>query len=100
MEHAHYEEAAGKLRGLLIRLDDRLSANDLSLVTEFINANELGVALEWMADSLSKDKQPLSVDERATYWRWSRVCRWASESPGRLRFSDPLTPPDSRLERP
>ena len=41
-----YEEIAGLLYGLLIRLDDRLSGKDLALIAEFIEANELGLALE------------------------------------------------------
>ena len=60
-----YEEIAGLLYGLLIRLDDRLSGKDVALIAEFIEANELGLALEQLADVLSEDVQPLSPDERA-----------------------------------
>lgn len=35
------------------------------MIAEFINANELGLAREQMADVLSEDAQPLSADERA-----------------------------------
>jgi hypothetical protein len=35
------------------------------LLVEFIDANELGLALEQMADVLSEDERPLSDDERA-----------------------------------
>jgi hypothetical protein len=35
------------------------------LIAEFIDANELGLALEQMADVLCGDEQPLSADERA-----------------------------------
>ena len=62
---AYYEEIAGLLHGLLIRLDDRLPGKDVTLIAEFIDANELGLALEQLADVLSEDKQPLSADERA-----------------------------------
>lgn len=65
VDSAYFEEIAGRLRGLLIRLSDRLSDKDLVLIAEFIDANELGLALEQMADALSEDKQPLSPDERA-----------------------------------
>jgi hypothetical protein len=41
-----YYEIAGLLYGLLIRLDDRLSGKDVALIAEFIEANELGLALE------------------------------------------------------
>lgn len=63
MDRAYYEDIAGHLHGLLIRLNDRLPGKDVTLVAEFIDANELG--LEQIADVLSEDKQPLSADERA-----------------------------------
>lgn len=65
VRRAQYEEIAGLLHGLLIRLDDRLPGKDVLLVVEFIDANELGLALEQMADVLSEDERPLSADERA-----------------------------------
>lgn len=48
-----------------MQLDDRLPSNDVTLIGEFIDANELGFALEQMADVLSEDEQPLLADERA-----------------------------------
>jgi hypothetical protein len=65
MDRAYYEEIAWRLRGLLIRLDDRLSAKDAKLIAEFIDVGELGLALEQMADQLSEYEQPLSASERA-----------------------------------
>lgn len=65
MDRAYYEEIAGTLHGLLVRLDDRLPGKDVTLIAEFIDANELGLALEQLADVLSEDEQPLADDERA-----------------------------------
>jgi hypothetical protein len=65
MDRAYYEEVAGLMHGLLIRLDDRLPGKDVTLIAEFIDANELGLALEQMADVLSEDERPLTRDERA-----------------------------------
>jgi hypothetical protein len=65
VDRAYYQEIAGLLHGLLIRLDDRLLDKDITLIAEFIDANELGLALEQMADVLSEDEQPVSADERA-----------------------------------
>jgi hypothetical protein len=62
---ADYEEIAGVLRALLVRLDDRLPRKDVTLIAEFIDVNELGVALEQIDDVLAKDRQPLAADERA-----------------------------------
>ena len=64
MERA-YGEIAGVLRGLLVRLDDRLPDMDVTLIDEFIDVNELGLALEQLADVLSEDEQPLTAEERA-----------------------------------
>ncbi|WP_322921059.1 hypothetical protein [Nocardioides renjunii] len=44
MSRAYCEEVAGQLRGLLVRLGDRLLGKDVTLVGEFIDANELGLA--------------------------------------------------------
>lgn len=60
-----YEEIAGVLRGLGIRFADRLSTVDLRTVDEYIDANELGLALEHLADQLCEYDLPVSPDERA-----------------------------------
>ncbi|GAA1710913.1 hypothetical protein GCM10009745_68690 [Kribbella yunnanensis] len=65
MDTGYYEDIAGRLHGLLIRLDDRLPRQDQVWITEFIDANELGLALEQMADALSEDDRPISSEERA-----------------------------------
>ncbi|GAA4586079.1 hypothetical protein GCM10023194_31070 [Planotetraspora phitsanulokensis] len=65
MDRADYEDVAGVLRSLLIRLDDRLPGKGLNLIAEFIDANELGLALEQMADVLSEEELPLTAGERA-----------------------------------
>ncbi len=65
MDRAYYEEIAGLLHGLLIRLGDKLPTKDIALIAKFIDANELGLALEQIADVLCEDEQPLTPDERA-----------------------------------
>jgi DNA-binding transcriptional MerR regulator len=65
VDSTYYEEMAGCLRGLLIRMSDRFSDKDMRLIAEFIDGNELGLALEQIADVLSEDQQPVSQDERA-----------------------------------
>lgn len=66
MERANYEEITGILHGLLVRLDDRLRGEDVTLFAELIDANELGLALEQMADVLNEDEHPVTTDERAS----------------------------------
>lgn len=63
MDSSYYAEIAGTLRGLLARLRNRISEKDATLVAEFIDVNELGLALEQLADALGEDEQPLTVDE-------------------------------------
>lgn len=65
MDGAYYEEIGCLLHDLLIRLNDRLPGKDATLIAEFIDVNELGLALEQMADLLAEYEQPLSSDERA-----------------------------------
>jgi hypothetical protein len=65
VDAAYYEEITGVVRGLTIRLSDRLCEKDLILITEFLEANELGLALEQIADVLCEDEQPVTADERA-----------------------------------
>ena len=65
MDRASHEEIAGILHGLLVRVDDRLPGKDVTLIAEFIDAGELGLSLEQMADVLSEDEAALTADERA-----------------------------------
>ena len=86
VDRAYYEEIAGRLHGLLIRLDDRLPGKDITLIAEFIDANELGLALEQMADALSEDEQPLASDERADMLALVERMQMGDRVPGALRF--------------
>jgi hypothetical protein len=62
---AFYEAVARRLTGLLARLDDRLSPRDQSVITEYIDHNELGLALESMTDALADSRQGVSAEERS-----------------------------------
>ncbi len=86
MDRVCYEEIAGVLRGLLIRLDDRLPAKDVTLIAEFIDANELGLALEQIADVLSEDEQPPAAGERADMLRLVDRMQLGDRVPRALSF--------------
>jgi hypothetical protein len=64
METGHHEDVAGRLRGLLVRLADRLPREQQSLIDEFIDHAEFGLALEQLADGLGEDELALATDER------------------------------------
>lgn len=59
------DDISGVLGGLVIRLSDRTTAQAAALVNEFIDAGELGLALEWLADDLSEHQQSVAADERS-----------------------------------
>jgi len=86
VDAAYYEDVAGRLRGLLVRLEDRLLRKDVTLIAEFVDANELGLALEQMADSLSEDEQPLSADERADLLALVERMQMGDRVPNALTF--------------
>lgn len=58
-----YEDVQGQLRGLLTTLEDRLSSDQASLLTELIDANECGVALEMMTEILVEAADPVPDTE-------------------------------------
>jgi hypothetical protein len=64
VDNQYYATITAELQVLLIGLNDRLPGRDVTLIAEFIDANELGLALEQMADVLSQDEQPLAAEER------------------------------------
>ena len=57
VDRADYEEFAGFLRGLLIRLDDRPPGKDVTLIAEFIEAGELMCGSWLEADSCSEARE-------------------------------------------
>lgn len=62
----HHERIRGRLLGLVIQLEARLTAQQQTWAREFLDANELGLALEMLADWLSEDSWPITAEERAT----------------------------------
>ena len=65
MERAESDEIRGLLTGLIIRFGDRLTLEQQDWGQEFVDHNELGLALESIADWLSEAELPISESERA-----------------------------------
>jgi hypothetical protein len=61
---SYYEQLQGRLRGLLIAVENRLRPDQVSLLDELIEANECGVALHMLRDLLAEAKAPISAAER------------------------------------
>ncbi|MER7604916.1 MafI family immunity protein [Nocardioides sp. NPDC127503] len=73
-----YEGLTGVLRSLGIRFADRLSTADLRIADEYIDANELGLALEHLADQLCEYTSRSRPMNGPTCWRWQNG--WRSRS--------------------
>jgi len=64
MDAAYYEDLAGRLYGLLIGLDDRISSEQARLLHHFIDVGEYGLALEEIAGTLAQDAIAITGQER------------------------------------
>jgi hypothetical protein len=61
-------------------------ARDVTLIAEFIDAGELGLALEQIADVLSEDELPISSTERSDLLDLNARMQMDDRVPGALRF--------------
>ena len=63
---SYYERIRGRLLALVIELGDRLTLDEQNWAHEYVDANELGLALEMIADWLSEGLRPIAAAERDT----------------------------------
>jgi hypothetical protein len=70
VDGAYYEDLAGRLYGLVIRLDDRLGREQAQVLHHFIEVDEYGLALEEIAGALAHSQIAISTRIGATWWRW------------------------------
>jgi hypothetical protein len=61
---AYYEDLAGRLYGLVIRLDDRLSVDQAQWLHHVTEVGEYGLALDDMAAILAHGKIAITDQER------------------------------------
>ena len=61
---AYYEDLAGRLYGLVIRLSDRLPADQVQWLHHVTEVGEYGLALEDMAGMLAHSKVAITDQER------------------------------------
>ncbi len=64
MDSAYYEDLAGRLYGLVIRLADRLPADQVQWLHHVVEVGEYGLALEDMAGMLAYGKIAVTDQER------------------------------------
>lgn len=64
MDAADDEDLAGRLCGLLIRLEDRLKCQDVQQLRHFIEVGGYGLAPGEIAGALARAKAPVAGQER------------------------------------
>jgi hypothetical protein len=64
MDNAYYEDLAGRLYGLVIRLAGRLPPDEVRWLHHVVEAGEYGLALEDMAGMLAHGKSAITGAER------------------------------------
>jgi hypothetical protein len=64
MDAAYYEDLAGRLYGLVIRLSDRLPADQVQWLYHVTEVGEYGLALEDMAGMLTYGQIVITDQER------------------------------------
>jgi hypothetical protein len=71
MDNAHYEDLAGRLYGLVIRLSDRMPADRAGWVHHVTEAGEYALALEDLAAILAHGKTLSPTRSGLTCWPWA-----------------------------
>jgi hypothetical protein len=64
VDAAFYEDLAGRLYGLVIRLEDRLGGDQAGLIQHFVEVGEYGLALEEIAGVLAGKITAITDQER------------------------------------
>ena len=70
MDSAYYEDLAGRLYGLLIRLDGRLGRRAGELLHHFIEVGVYSLTQEESPARSPKTRSPSPTRNGATCWRW------------------------------
>jgi hypothetical protein len=94
VDEAYYEDLAGRLYGLLIRLDDRLGKEQAQLLHHFIEVGEYGLALEEIAGALAQDQVAISDQERGDMLALSSSMKMDDLVPRTLGFCPGPTDPE------
>jgi hypothetical protein len=85
VDGAYYEGLAGRLRGLLIRLDGRLGRKQVQLLHHFIEVGEYGLALEEIAGVLAQGQIAILDEERSDILALARAMKMDNLVPRALR---------------
>jgi hypothetical protein len=69
MDFATHADLTGRLRGLVILLAERLTADQARAADDLIDASLFGAALESLAEGLSEQETPIPDDVRRDFER-------------------------------
>jgi hypothetical protein len=69
MDFATHADLTGRLRGLVILLDERLAPDQARAADELIDASLFGAALDSLAASLAEHETPIPDDVRRDFDR-------------------------------
>jgi hypothetical protein len=73
MDARHYARLDEVLRGLLVRFGDRLPQAEIVELANCLDRGMYGLALEWLADSVTELGLQVEADERAEILRLARL---------------------------
>jgi hypothetical protein len=69
MDFLDHADLTGRLRGLVIMLDDKITIEQTRYVDESIDASEFGIALQTLAEYLAESATPIPEDLRLDFER-------------------------------
>jgi hypothetical protein len=84
---SYYDEIRGKLQAVLFMVAPKLPESTRSFVTEELDANELGVALETMVDVLAEVSAPVTREVVDTLAELARTMKLDYDVAGILATS-------------
>jgi hypothetical protein len=82
---SYHDDLRGKVRALLIMVADQLPPTTVELVTEMIDANESGVALETISEMLVESRGAVTSNALAVVDDLVRTMRFDPVNVDRLR---------------
>jgi hypothetical protein len=91
---SYYEDLQGKLRALLAEVSGRLPVFTVDFVTELIEQNEPGVALETMSEMLAEARREISATTLDRVSELTRTMGLDQDNVDRLR---PLVATETNL---
>ena len=69
MDFLDHADITGRIRGLVIMLDDKITIEQSRAVDELIDAADFGAALQLLADDLANSATPVPDDLRVDFER-------------------------------